>query len=54
MVGDSLSSCISVCIRSTSFSFTAYVFLDPIFENADPKNVKVNFQTLYLIFKSIR
>ena len=54
MVGDSLSSCISVCIRSTSFNFTAYVFLDLIFQNADPKNVKVNFQTPYLKFKSLR
>ena len=54
MVGDSLSCCISVCIRSTSCNFSAYVCLDPIFQNANPKNIKVNFQTLYLIFKSIR
>ena len=46
MVGGLLLSCTSVCIHSTSFNFTGYVFLDSLLQNVGPKKVKVNFQTL--------
>ena len=53
IIGESLSSGISAYIPWTSFNFTVYVFLGPIFQNADPKNGKVKFQTLYLKFISL-